>query len=460
MDFDFRGEKKPKKVIQPLNDISASRIPSFATATEHLSPGDMPTHGVPAELVGTQISPTEAQDNARTVEDADETSQAPASSTNVSQSLADQFKAPAANPDANSRKPKHRFFLPRWTLSKRWTIIIGAVTATLICGGAAAAYFAQPRDQGGSFTSKKPNYTAPAATTVANSLSGLQVDPAVNTRPITGVMIENSQDARPQSGLNQASVVFEAIAEGGITRFLALFQDTTPDYIGPVRSVRPYYIQWCMSFDCAIAHAGGSPEALADIKSWGTKNLDQFASSSSYQRITSRYAPHNLYTSMTKLNALEASKGYSAPSFTPLVRKADSPSATPNASSIDVSISSALYNSHYDYDATTNSYKRSEGGAAHETVDANGAKTQITPKVIVALIMTYGVASDKHSSYGVTGSGEVLVFQDGTVAHGSWHKDDYKSSLSLKDDAGAALKLNPGQTWFVALPTTSKIAYH
>ncbi|MCP5939883.1 DUF3048 domain-containing protein, partial [Klebsiella pneumoniae] len=86
----------------------------------------------------------------------------------------------------------------------------------------------------------------PKPTTVANTLTGLQVAPDVNQRPVTGVMIENSTDARPQSGLDQAGVVFEAIAEGGITRFLALFQDTQPDYVGPVRSSRPYYVQWAL----------------------------------------------------------------------------------------------------------------------------------------------------------------------------------------------------------------------
>jgi len=114
-------------------------------------------------------------------------------------------------------------------------------------------------------------------TTEASKLTGVQVDPAVNQRPTTAVMIENSTAARPQSGLDQAGVVFEAIAEGGITRFEAIYQDSQPAYLGPVRSVRPYYIQWALGFDAAIAHVGGSPEALSDIKTWNAKDLDQFA---------------------------------------------------------------------------------------------------------------------------------------------------------------------------------------
>src|SRR5262249_15833287 len=142
--------------------------------------------------------------------------------------------------------------------------------------------------------------TAPAVT--LSTLSGLPVDPAVNQRPVTGVMIENSVQARPQSGLNQAGVVFEAIAEGGITRFLALYQDTTPDNVGPIRSARPYYEQWALGFDAGYAHVGGSPEALNDIKAWGVRDLDQFYNSGSYHRISSREAPHNVYTGITTLN--------------------------------------------------------------------------------------------------------------------------------------------------------------
>lgn len=441
MDTDFSGGKKTKKTIQPLNDLTAPKVPDFDTIDE-------PTASSPeAEQpnISTDVPVVPAPEiEAQNEEDAET-------------SVPNESTESAA--DTVAKRTSSGFFRLRWTINKRQTIIFAVLSVLLIVGGAGAAYRMQPKGQGGNYTSKKPAYT-PKITTVPSILSGLQVDQSVNLRPITGIMIENSEDARPQSGLNQASVVFEAIAEGGITRFLTLFQDTAPSYIGPVRSARPYYVQWCMSFDCALAHAGGSPEALSNIKSWGTKDLDQFANGGSYRRVTDRYAPHNLYTSMDNLNQLEAAKGFTTPSFTPLVRKKATPSKTPDATSIDVNISSAMFNSHYDYDTASNSYKRSQAGAAHMTVDESGTQAQITPKVVVVLVTTYGVASDKHSSYGVTGEGEALVFQDGTVTHGSWHKDDYKSAFSLKNDSGGALTLNPGQTWFVALPSTNQVSYH
>jgi len=305
-----------------------------------------------------------------------------------------------------------------------------------------------------------PAPPAPKSDTVASNLTGLQVSPEVNQRPVTGVMIENSPDARPQSGLVQAGVVFEAVAEGGITRFLALFQDLQPDYIGPVRSARPYYLQWCLSFDCALAHVGGSPEALANIKSLPVKDLDEFANSGSYHRISSRFAPHNAYTSMQQLNQLEASKGFGTAKFTGFPRRTETPAKTPTASSIDFAISSALYNPHFQYNPSQNNYKRSEGGEEHVQIDGNGNPQPILPKVVVGIVTQQGIEPDDlHTSYLTWGSGQAYVFQDGMETNGTWHKADANSPLTFTDDQGQPLKFDAGQTWITVLGSTSDVSY-
>lgn len=380
---------------------------------------------------------------------------APAVTTETVLGTADAGEQSNTNPvSADHAKPKFLAF--HWSLSKRATILCAAIAVLLIGGATTAAYLAQPRGQG-SKSKSTATYTPPKVTTVASNLSGLQVDTSINQRPVIGVMIENSTDARPQSGLDQASIVFEAIAEGGITRFHALFQDNTPDYIGPVRSARPYYVQWCMSFDCALVHAGGSPEALQNIRSWGTKDIDD--NTTTNWRVDSRYAPHNLYTSMPKILEYAGSRGYGAATYTTLARKKDAPSKTPNAASVDINISSALFNSHYDYDAASNSYKRNQAGAAHMVTDKAGAEKQLQPKTVVAMVMSYGVASDKHSQYGTIGSGEAYVFQDGVMTKGTWRKDDIKSALTLTNEADQPLTLNAGQTWFVALSGSDRLTY-
>lgn len=295
----------------------------------------------------------------------------------------------------------------------------------------------------------------PKPTTVPSTLSGLPVDQSINAKPVTGVMIENSMDARPQSGLSQANVVFEAIAEGGITRFLALYQDTAPSAVGPVRSARPYYLQWALGFDANYAHVGGSPQAISEIKSKGVKDLDQFYNAGAYDRISSRAAPHNVYTSIDRLVALGVGKGYTASSFTGFVRKPESPSKQVTAKAIDLTLSGPLYNVHYDYNPTTNSYQRSEGGAAH--LDATGS-VQISPKVVVGLVMPYGIQVDgKHSDYGTIGSGQAYIFQDGVVVSATWTKNSDKEQFVFTDAAGKPVGLNPGQTWLTAVGSASNV---
>lgn len=302
---------------------------------------------------------------------------------------------------------------------------------------------------------KLPKKVAP--TTVPSVLSGLQVDPAVNNRPVIGVMIENSLDARPQAGLSDAGVVFEAIAEGGITRFLALYQDKTPADLGPVRSARPYYLDWAMGFDAAYAHVGGSPEALNDIKAWGVRDLDQFFNAGSYHRVSSRAAPHNVYTSADTLTQLAVSKGYASSNFSGFPRKELAKKPAPaTVKSIDLRLSGSLYNVHYDYAAATNSYNRSEGGSPH--MDANGNK-QLSPTVVIAMVVPYGIQSDgHHSEYATIGSGPVTIFQDGGAITGTWSKTDRKTQLTFVDANGKPIQLNPGQTWITAVSEASKIS--
>lgn len=284
-------------------------------------------------------------------------------------------------------------------------------------------------------------------------LTGVDVgDEAITKRPVTGIMIENSPDARPQSGLKDAGVVYEAIAEGGITRFLALYQESRPALIGPVRSVRPYFVEWGATYDASIAHVGGSARALQMIRSGGYGvDLDQFFNSGAYWRSSDRRAPHNVYTSFDRMDQLVASKGKVSSSFTPLERKDETASKTPNATHIHLPISGTWYDVDYSYDAATNNYNRNVGGAAH--VEREGG--QLSPKVVVAIqvSMTRAMEDGYREQIVTTGSGKAYVFQDGTVTEATWQRPDVKSQLVLTDSAGKPLKLNRGQTWITALPS-------
>lgn len=355
-------------------------------------------------------------------------------------------------------KPKKSFKAWLKGLSKKqWTLIITAAVVVLGGGGFAIYhFFLKSEPVKPAPVVKKQLPPAPTAEPLVSNLTGLPItDPDMNKRPITGVMIENSQDARPQSGLNQAGVVFEAVAEGGITRFLTLFQESEPDYIGPVRSVRPYYVMWAAGFDAAIAHVGGSADALKMLRQDHlAKDLDQFFNPGPYHRVSNRFAPHNMYSSVAKLRELQEQKGFTS-TFTGFPRKAEAKSAAPNATSIDFNISGAIYNPHYDYDAATNTYKRSEGGKPH-TDEKSGQ--QLSPKVVVALVMKQG-NNGIYTTYGTIGDGQAFVFQDGVMTLGSWHKVNDKAQFTFTDANGAVLKFNPGQTWLSVVGSNDRVSY-
>ena len=210
------------------------------------------------------------------------------------------------------QRPKKASWWKRTPKKKKLLILIPSAVALLLLIGLALYFtvFKKPKPV--------PVIAAPAVvqkvieppkpTTVASKLTGVQIDPEFNKRGVTAIMIENSIDARPQSGLLEAGVIYEAIAEGGITRFVALFQESKPDYIGPVRSARPYYIDWLLPYKAIYGHIGGSPVALQMISDLGIRDFSESGGANTFTRITTRFSPHNAYTNFAGIDALRASR--------------------------------------------------------------------------------------------------------------------------------------------------------
>lgn len=298
---------------------------------------------------------------------------------------------------------------------------------------------------------KKPEAAKVEKKKYYSPLTGnLVKDEAATKMAVTGMMIENSENARPQSGLKNSGVVFEAIAEGGITRFLVLYQQEKPQMIGPVRSLRLYDVEWLAAFDAGIGHVGGSAAALSEIRNGSYKDLDQFFNSGSYWRATNRYAPHNVYTSFDKIDALNTAKGYASSIFTGFTRTDGKVSKTLDATSINIDISSYLFNSTYVFDSTTNSYARSQAGEAHLDRELG----QIKPNVVIAMYVDENtVLEDGNRENIVTiGSGEAVIFQNGTAVNATWHKASRLDQITFTDSSGNDIPLSRGQTWIAAVP--------
>ena len=238
----------------------------------------------------------------------------------------------------------------------------------------------------------------PTPVTVPAPLTGEPVSEAIAARHPIAVMIDDLSAARPQSGLSSASVVWQAPAEGGIPRYMAIFQDTLPKSIGPVRSSRYYYITWAAEWRAIYAHSGGSPGAKATLQAKGSGqyvyNVDEFRYSGTFFRIKTRFSPHNLYTTSAKLRATGKLKGAKDKPYKPVWNFApDAPlDERPYGGTITVKYP---YNTiSYKYDRNTNTYLRSVTGEKKQT-DA-GTGTRIAPKNVVVMRMRFGPLNDGH----------------------------------------------------------------
>lgn len=352
---------------------------------------------------------------------------------------------------------KRHAIIKKGPLTKREKIYFYIAIFFILAVGGGVLYWMQAQTPEFS-ESGIPNIFKKAPEKFYSPLSGIEAaDEAATKRPVTAVMIENSEAARPQSGLAEAEVVFEAVAEGGITRFIALYQTSRPGLIGPVRSLRPYYADWAAGFDPGVAHVGGSPEALSMIRSgnYGA-DLDQFFNAESFWRATDRQAPHNVYTNSDKLDGLQGAKGKKTSTYSFSKRIDEKKPAQPTVTRVSADISSNIFNISYDYDAATNTYKRTEGGEPH----LDREKGQIAPKVVVILKTNISLNSDgSHMDITTSGSGNAYVFQNGTVVEGTWSKNGPKDQLYLKDAAGTEIPLVRGQTWITVVGNDRSVTW-
>lgn len=317
-------------------------------------------------------------------------------------------------------------------------------------------------------STKKPvstDTTPPVAAKTYDVLDGLAVDPSVANRHPLAIIVENQVDARPQSGLSKASLVYEAFAEGGITRFLALFSSFDAEKVGPVRSIRTYFLSWASGYNAYIAHVGGNIDALDQIKAQKPYDLDQFAYSGPYWREYSAglASEHTMYTSTTKLYQKATDLGYSASNNFTSYKFKDDPTAAqlataPDQQKININYLSASYNVYYQYDKATNSYKRYL--ASKPQID-KVAGSQLNPKNLIVMTVPRQQIKTRinEDGYNMTtvGSGKAQIFLDGKVTDGTWKKTSATSREVFYDATGAEITFNRGQFWISVIPPESNV---
>lgn len=258
-------------------------------------------------------------------------------------------------------------------------------------------------------------------------------------------IIENSKEARPQSGLDKADIVYETMAEGGIPRTIALFQKNSPKKIGPIRSARSYFLDISREYNLPFAHCGASDEADNIIKENNLMSLNEFFYTGFYWREKDRKAPHNLYTSADKIRDAIVSRNYNKSSNVELSFDKNywDNTAFPCANNILLNLSN-YYTTNYTY-KNGKYYKYMSSKPALNKEDNNPlAFTNIVIQITTIQKKKENILIDIN----LIGEGTGYVISNGKYIKINWYKNNINSQTVLKDEYGKNVPLNPGNTWW------------
>jgi hypothetical protein len=280
--------------------------------------------------------------------------------------------------------------------------------------------------------------------------------------PLAGlaIMIENQADARPQTGLTYADVVYEALAEGGITRFIAVFLSSDADVVGPVRSLRHYFAFMAADYGADVVHIGASPEGFAWRDAMNMGYLDESAGDPGVWRIRTRPPPHNAYTATAADRGFLADRGRQRNHlWGPLRFSANAPRGAQTAENFGLRFAPWSYRVSYTWDPDGERYLRFMEGSPHR--DAASGE-QIAPStVVVQYANVMAIPGDDKLRLDIDlvgGSGQLLVFSGGTRREGTWSKGAPRDATQWLDDRGEPLVIPPGPVWVEVVPLASEVS--
>ncbi|MGH8192212.1 MAG: DUF3048 domain-containing protein [Rhodanobacteraceae bacterium] len=327
---------------------------------------------------------------------------------------------------------------------KRLIIAIVLIIVALIVGGGYAFLQAQQPSVG--------------------PLNGYKVSPSVAERRPIAITIDNfAPDARPQSGISQASLVYETLAEGGITRLMAVFLEHDSAMVGPIRSTRIYFNHLAAGLGVILGHDGGNRDAQRELPSDSTiYNEDSDYNHQPFWRTSTRAIPHNEYTSTYKLRAYAKAHGGSITgSRVTLPHKDDAAlgQRPTNPIVLHVDFSYTDYNIEWSYDRATNTYLRYANGIPQ--TDASTGK-QLSADNVVVMYTHERPDPDPYTPGSIyldtEGSNKVTVYQDGKAMNGTWSKSDKDAPLRWLNSSGNQIPLNRGDTWVDLVPLGTPVS--
>ncbi len=287
-----------------------------------------------------------------------------------------------------------------------------------------------------------------------SNLNGQGVETVDQISPwVVAAMIDNHPDAI-HVGLEKAIIVYEVPVEGSATRFMAIYnKNNLVNKVGPIRSARPYFLDWASEYgNMLYLHSGGSPESLQLLKNSyeNVYNGDEFAFSNYFWRDNQYYAPHNLFTSSSKYNALFDYYGLNkqiqkwsgwnydgkihAVSYQPVNQ---------------IKISYANWNVvEWKYDFDSQQYYRYLN---------NGQDKIIADNILVQFVSMYVIDNEGRLKLTTLGSGESRVLRNGQIVGGTWRKKSVLERTIFYDESAGEVYLKPGITWVMIIPNWLKL---
>lgn len=309
-----------------------------------------------------------------------------------------------------------------------------ALTAVLVAGPAAAI---TPT------TTPSPTTTTAVPVIPRMPLTGVPLSFAqtVPRRAALVVKIDNATDARPQTGLNAADIVFEEIVEGNITRFAAVYQSQGANPVGPIRSGRTQDVDLLSSLGPALfVWSGGNPGVTRAIDDSDLISIPD-GTAGLFYRDRGRRRPHNLYSNTDPVWAHYA---WSIAPPEPLFEFVAPGTEAAGDPASFVELKMAGIPVRWDHDPATDRYARSQFGRAHQLVEGPAS----ADNVVILLTDYRRSVADARSPEAITvGTGIAFVLSDGTLQIGTWRRDDNTSPITLLDSGGDPILLGPGRTW-------------
>lgn len=285
-------------------------------------------------------------------------------------------------------------------------------------------------------------------------LDGLSIDLNDKKNIPLAIVVENHTLSRPQmAGLEKAKIVYEVLVEGGITRFLAVYDPIGVEKIGPVRSARPYLIHWAEEFSGVFTHIGGSDEALSYLKnSSRILNVDENEGEEIIVRDNDYEAPHNAFTSTTELYKKALRWNWEKQITESFFKfKLKEYPVTDPIQKIALDFSLPNYKVVWEYNAESNDYERYVGGMRHGEIKAKNLIVQLLPNQVIE--------DDEKGrlNMSVLGQGKAFFYIDGEEVKGFWQKLDYDEKTIFYNGEHEEMQFNKGKTWIEVIDFEWKI---